>query len=91
MSADRPVLVAGGGIGGLAAALRLAKNGFRVTVLERAWVLREIGAGYQFGPNAFHAFDWLGIGDAARQMAIYVDRPRLPAGWRRRHRTARLR
>ena len=77
MMTSKPVLVAGGGIGGLASALGLARQGFEVTVLERATVLREIGAGIQLGPNAFHAFDWLGVGDAARAMAIYVDRLRL--------------
>ncbi len=72
-----PILIAGGGIGGLAAALGLAQRGFRVTVLERAETLGEIGAGIQLGPNAFHAFDTLGIGDAARGMAVYVDQLRL--------------
>ncbi|MBC7800858.1 MAG: 3-hydroxybenzoate 6-monooxygenase [Gemmatimonadaceae bacterium] len=74
---NKPILVAGGGIGGLAAALGLAKKGFDVTVLERAAVLGEIGAGIQLGPNAFHAFDQLGVGDAARGMAVYVDALRL--------------
>ena len=62
------MLIAGGGIGGLATALGLAQKGFRVIVLERAPVLGEIGAGIQLGPNAFHAFDYLGVGDAARAM-----------------------
>jgi len=74
---EKPILVAGGGIGGLAAALGLARAGFSVTVLERAAVLGEIGAGIQLGPNAFQAFDHLGIGDAARAMAVYVDQLRL--------------
>ncbi|QRG09062.1 3-hydroxybenzoate 6-monooxygenase [Xanthobacter dioxanivorans] len=77
MSEKRSILVAGGGIGGLAAALGLAKHGFRVTVLERAPVLGEIGAGIQLGPNAFHCFDWLGVGDEARAMAVYIDSLRL--------------
>lgn len=77
MSTALPILVAGGGIGGLAAALGLARQGFRVQVLEKAAQLGEVGAGIQLGPNAFHAFDWLGIGDTARAMAIYVDRLRL--------------
>jgi len=74
---DGPIIVAGGGIGGLAAALGLARKGFRVVVLERSAALGEIGAGIQLGPNAFHAFDRLGIGDAARSMAVYVDHFRL--------------
>ncbi len=77
MPQERSILVAGGGIGGLAAALGLAQKGFEVVVLERAPVLGEIGAGIQLGPNAFHAFDWLGVGDAARSMAVYVDKLRL--------------
>ncbi|WP_158925818.1 3-hydroxybenzoate 6-monooxygenase [Acidisphaera sp. S103] len=77
MTGSQPILVAGAGIGGLATALGLARNGFDVVVLERASVLGEIGAGIQLGPNAFHAFDWLGIGDAARAMAVYVDKLRL--------------
>ncbi|MCG5241283.1 3-hydroxybenzoate 6-monooxygenase [Azospirillum doebereinerae] len=70
---DRPILIAGGGIGGLAAALGLARKGFRSVVLEQAPELGEIGAGIQIGPNAFHAFDWLGVGDAARAKAVYID------------------
>lgn len=54
-----PVLVAGGGIGGLAAALALVNRGFKVKVLEQAPEIGEIGAGIQLGPNAFHAFDAL--------------------------------
>ena len=77
MRRNRPILVAGGGIGGLATALGLAREGFEVVVLERAPALGEIGAGIQLGPNAFHAFDRLGVGDAARAMAVYVDKLRL--------------
>jgi salicylate hydroxylase len=77
MTAQTQILVAGGGIGGLAAALGLAQNGFAVTVLEKAASLGEIGAGIQLGPNAFHCFDALGVGDAARGMAVYIDALRL--------------
>jgi len=70
-------IVAGGGIGGLAAALGLAQKGSDVLVLEKAPVLGEIGAGVQLGPNAFHCFDYLGIGDSARQMAVYIEALRL--------------
>jgi salicylate hydroxylase len=68
-----PILVAGGGIGGLAAALALTRQGFSVKVLEQAPKLGEIGAGIQLGPNAFAAFDALGIGENARGRAVYID------------------
>ncbi len=71
------IVIAGGGIGGLAAALGLSAKGFRVVVLEQAKELGEIGAGIQLGPNAFHAFDYLGIGEAARARAVYIDQLRL--------------
>lgn len=72
-SQEIPVLVAGGGIGGLAAALALVRQGFRVKVLEQAPDIGEIGAGMQLGPNAFHAFDALGVGEQARSRAVYTD------------------
>ncbi|MEB2400181.1 MAG: 3-hydroxybenzoate 6-monooxygenase [Alcaligenaceae bacterium] len=68
-----PVLVAGGGIGGLAAALALVRRGYEVKVFEQAPEIGEIGAGIQLGPNAFHAFDALGIGEKARGRAVYTD------------------
>src|SRR5262245_43648248 len=71
--AKAPVLVAGGGIGGLAAALALARQGFPVKVLEQAPEMGEIGAGIQLGPNAFAAFDALGVGERARARAVYTD------------------
>jgi salicylate hydroxylase len=73
MAADLPFLIAGGGIGGLAAALGLARIGQRSIVLEQASQLGEIGAGIQIGPNAFHAFDALGVGEEARGRAVYID------------------
>lgn len=74
---DLPILIAGGGIGGLAAACGLAQKGFRSIVLEQAPALGEIGAGIQIGPNAFHCFDYLGVGDEARARAVYIDHLRL--------------
>jgi len=68
-----PVLVAGGGIGGLAAALALQQRGFAVEVFEQSPEIGEIGAGIQLGPNAFSAFDALGIGAQARAKAVYTD------------------
>jgi 2-polyprenyl-6-methoxyphenol hydroxylase-like FAD-dependent oxidoreductase len=74
---QQPVLIAGGGIGGLATALGLAQKGIRSILLEKSAALGEIGAGIQLGPNAFHAFDYLGVGEAARAMAVYIDQLRL--------------
>ena len=75
MSNDR-IIVAGAGLGGLGAALGLAKKGRSVTVLEKAPELGEIGAGIQLGPNAFHSFDYLGVGKGAREQAVYDEKLR---------------
>ncbi|HEY1362442.1 MAG TPA: 3-hydroxybenzoate 6-monooxygenase [Xanthobacteraceae bacterium] len=56
-----PILVAGGGIGGLAAAHSLARKGMPVRVLEQAPEFREIGAGIQLGPNVFRALEQIGL------------------------------
>lgn len=72
-SVDNRFIVVGGGIGGLAASLALVRQGFEVTVLEQAPEIGEIGAGIQLGPNAFSAFDALGVGEKARGRAVYVD------------------
>ncbi len=72
-SQSLPFLVIGGGIGGLAAALALVRRGYDVTVLEQAAEIGEIGAGIQLGPNAFHAFDALGVGDKTRARAVFTD------------------
>jgi len=70
---NRSAVVVGGGIGGLSAALALAKRGCRVTVIEQADKFGEIGAGIQIGPNGFHAMDYLGIGERARARAVYIE------------------
>ena len=69
-SAD-PILIAGGGIGGLAAALALAKDGHAVTVLEQASAFGEIGAGIQLGPNVFRMFDTLGLTERINRVAFF--------------------
>ena len=61
----QPFIIAGGGIGGLSAAVGLARKGIRSVVLEQASQFGEIGAGIQIAPNAFHCFDYLGIGEEA--------------------------
>ncbi|CAE6843395.1 3-hydroxybenzoate 6-hydroxylase 1 [Paraburkholderia aspalathi] len=69
-----PVLIAGGGIGGFAAALALSKAGIKVHLFERAPEIKEIGAGIQIGPNAFHVFERLGITEAVRAKAVMPQR-----------------
>ena len=69
----RKVLIIGGGIGGLAAALALARKGIRIELLEQAEQIGEIGAGIQLAANAFAAMDALGVGEAARGRAVFTD------------------
>jgi 2-polyprenyl-6-methoxyphenol hydroxylase-like FAD-dependent oxidoreductase len=69
----RPVLIAGGGIGGLAAALALVREGYNVKVIEQSAHIGEIGAGIQLSPNAFAACDALGVGANLRARAVYTN------------------
>lgn len=69
-----PVLIVGGGIGGTATAIALARKGADVVVLEQAAELGEIGAGIQMPPNAFKAFRALGVLEAAEKVAAYPER-----------------
>ncbi len=64
VNGQAPILIAGGGIGGLAAAYALARQGVPVRVLEQAPEFKELGAGIQLGPNIFRALDKLGLKDA---------------------------
>ena len=73
---SRIVIVAGAGIGGLTAALALARSGFRVTVLEQAERLEETGAGIQLSPNATRILIDLGLGERLRPHVV------APAGLR---------
>src|SRR5437868_6071731 len=69
----QPVIIAGGGIGGLAAALALARKGFKSIVLEQAPQFGEIGAGIQIAPNAWHALDALGVGALVKKEAVFIE------------------
>jgi salicylate hydroxylase len=63
VASSRTVVIAGAGIGGLAAALALAKRNFRVAVHEAAERLEEVGAGIQLSPNAARILMALGLGE----------------------------
>lgn len=62
------ICIVGAGLGGLSAALALLQKGFRVTVLEQAAALGEIGAGVQLGPNAVGVLYRLGLQTALEQV-----------------------
>ncbi|GII02127.1 3-hydroxybenzoate 6-monooxygenase [Planobispora takensis] len=74
------ILIAGGGIGGLAAAVAAAGRGHRAVVLERREGFTELGAGIQIGPNGFTALDRLGVGHEVRSLAVYIDELRFMDG-----------
>ena len=68
---DLPILIVGGGIGGLCTALALSKIGRRVHVLEQSEQFAEVGAGIQLAPNAFHVLRTLGVADAIMRTATF--------------------
>lgn len=59
------ILIAGGGLGGLTAAVALLRKGFQVAVFEKSDKLREIGAGLSVWPNATRVLRELGVLDKA--------------------------
>jgi 2-polyprenyl-6-methoxyphenol hydroxylase-like FAD-dependent oxidoreductase len=75
MAASDPpeIVIAGGGIGGLSAALALALQGRRVRVLEKAGEFGEIGYGIQMGPNVYPMLERLGVVDAMMPQAVFPD------------------
>lgn len=64
----KSVVVVGGGLGGLAAALALLRHGFEVTVLEQAPVLAEVGAGVQLSSNATRVLHLLGLASTVAEL-----------------------
>lgn len=70
---DRPVIIIGGGIGGLASALALARKGIGAVLLEQSAEFREVGAGIQLGPNVFRRFETLGIRAAIEADAVFPE------------------
>jgi len=73
--AEKPkIIVAGGGIGGLTAALSLIKRGFEVEIYEQAPVLREVGAGVQISANGMLVFRELGLSARIMEEAAHPER-----------------
>ncbi|MHC3470734.1 FAD-dependent monooxygenase [Streptomyces sp. 7R007] len=75
-------VVVGAGVGGLAAAIGLRRIGWEVTVVERARVLADVGAGISLHANGIRALDVLGVGEAVRAAARpqYTGGTRTPEG-----------
>src|SRR5215218_4745738 len=70
MARSRSIIIAGAGIGGLTAALTLARAGYRAVVLEQADRLEEAGAGIQLSPNATRVLTDLGLAERLRQHVV---------------------
>jgi 3-hydroxybenzoate 6-monooxygenase len=66
-----PVLIVGGGIGGLGTALALSRKGIPSQVIEQADEFKEIGAGIQLGPNVFRMFEFLGLTGEINKLAVF--------------------
>ncbi len=69
-----PVLIVGGGIGGLATALAVARTGIPVHLIEQAPEFAEIGAGLQIGANATRVMHRLGVLEAVERVAVHPER-----------------
>ena len=67
----KSVVVAGGGIAGMAAGFAAARAGWQARVFERAPVFSEVGAGVQLGPNVTRILQAWGLGDALKQVAAF--------------------
>jgi 2-polyprenyl-6-methoxyphenol hydroxylase-like FAD-dependent oxidoreductase len=68
---EQQVIIVGGGIGGLAAALAFARKGIPSQVIEQAPEFKEIGAGIQLGPNVFWMFEILGLVESVSALAVF--------------------
>lgn len=70
VASSRTILIAGAGIGGLTAALALARVGYRVVIVEQAETLSDIGAGLQLSPNATRILQRLGVAERLATTAV---------------------
>jgi salicylate hydroxylase len=78
MASGLSVVIIGGGIGGLAAALSLLRTGIDVHVYEQAGALTEVGAGIQVSPNASRILHRVGLAEALAEMGV------APLAWHQR-------
>ena len=74
MEDDKQILIAGGGIGGLAAALACARAGWSTQLLERTAAFGEVGAGIQMGPNVVRRLQAWGLASALDQVAAFPEK-----------------
>lgn len=74
---DTPVLIAGGGIGGLAASIALARQGVFSRILERSSTFSEAGAGIQIGPNVMRVLNALGASEHLAPHLVFPDAIRI--------------
>jgi len=69
---NRNVLMAGGGIAGMAAGFAVARVGWFAKVFERAPEFSEVGAGVQLGPNVTRLLQAWGLGDALKHLPHFL-------------------
>jgi salicylate hydroxylase len=74
LTMDKKILIVGGGIGGLAAALSCARSGLPVQLLEQSNVFSEVGAGIQMGPNVVRVLEGWGLGAQLKAVAAFPQR-----------------
>jgi len=67
---SRSVIIVGAGIGGLTAALAIARRGFEVAVFDQAERLEEVGAGIQLSPNASRILLALGLAEQLQRHVV---------------------
>ena len=68
-----PIVIVGGGIGGMATALALSQKNIKSVLLEQSAEFKEVGEGIQVGPNGYKALEMLGVVDAVKDRAVYTD------------------
>src|SRR5262249_40610992 len=77
VASSRTVIIAGAGIGGLTAALALARQGLRIALLDQAQQLEEVGAGIQLSPNASRVLIELGLRDRLTPLVVRPEQLRV--------------